>query len=142
MQRSPSEGRALPEFSHAGGLVVRSDGDEDRFLLVRSRDGRHWVLPKGHIDPGESAEEAAVREVREEAGVVGKIVSRLGVDAYSLANEEVRALYFLMRFTRECPADEERELCWLPQEEARRTLDFRGSRALLERACATMKPRR
>ena len=116
--------------------MVRSDGDEDRFLLVRSRDGRHWVLPKGHIDPGESAEEAAVREVREEAGVVGKIVSRLGVDAYSLPNEEVRALYFLMHFTSECTADEERELCWLPQDEARRTLDFRGSRALLERAGA------
>ena len=129
----------MPELSHAGGVVVRSDGGGHRFLLVQSsRDPSHWVLPKGHIDPGETAEEAAVREVREEAGVVGEIVSELGVDSYSLSGslpeEEVRALYFLMRFAGEVPADEDRALRWLDLEEARRTLSFEGSRALLEKA--------
>ena len=133
MVQAPSE----PEFSHAGGLVVRNDTGVDRFLLVRSRDKRHWVLPKGHIDPGESAEQTAAREVREEAGVVAEIVSRLGIDAYSLPHEEVRVLYFLMRFTGDCQPDEDRELCWLAREEAIRTLHFPGSRDLVERACAT-----
>jgi 8-oxo-dGTP pyrophosphatase MutT (NUDIX family) len=122
-------------FSHAGGLVVRSDDGADRFLLVRSRDDRHWVLPKGHIDPGETAEEAAVREVAEEAGVVAEIVSRLGVDSYTVPGEEVRALYFSMRFVAECEADEDRQLAWLGYYEALGSLDFAGSRALLRRAC-------
>ena len=133
----------LSEFSHAGGVVVRSDAGVHRFLLVQSsRNPSHWVLPKGHIDPGETPEAAAVREVREEAGVVGEIVSELGVDTYSLPGspahslrgEEVRTLYFLMRFAGEVPADEDRALRWLDLEEARRTLSFEGSRALLERA--------
>ncbi len=125
----------MPELSHAGGVVVRSDGGGHRFLLVQSsRDPSHWVLPKGHIDPGETAEEAAVREVREEAGVVGEIVSELGVDSYSLPNENVRALYFLMRFAGEVPADEDRALRWLDLDEARRTLSFERSRALVQKA--------
>lgn len=132
-----SGGRALSEFTHAGGLVVRHDGERDerdgeRVLLVKSRDGRHWVLPKGHIDPGETAAEAAVREVREESGVIAEIVSELGVDAYSLPHEEVRALYFLMRFSGEVSADENRELCWLPAHEAAAAIEFEGSRALVE----------
>lgn len=129
----------MPEFSHAGGVVARSDGSGHRFLLVQSRrNPSHWVLPKGHIDPGETAEEAAVREVREEAGVVGEIVSELGVDSYSLpgslAEEDVRVLYFLMRFAGEVPADEDRALRWLGLEEARCTLSFDRSRALVQKA--------
>ena len=125
----------LPEYSHAGGVVVRSDGHGDRFLLVQSRrNPSHWVLPKGHIDPGETAEEAAIREVREEAGVIGEIVSELGVDSYSLPGEEVRCLYFLMRFAGEVPADEDRATHWLDLAEARRTLSFERSRALVQKA--------
>ena len=125
----------MPEFSHAGGVVVRSAADGQRFLVAQaSRNPDHWVLPKGHIDPGETAEEAAVREVREETGVVAEIVSELGVDSYSLPHEEVRALYYLMRFASEGPADEDRALRWLDLEEARRTLSFEGARVLLEKA--------
>lgn len=49
----------------AGGVVVN---DEGKVLLIRHHDGT-WVFPKGHIDPGESQLEAALREVAEEAGV-------------------------------------------------------------------------
>jgi 8-oxo-dGTP pyrophosphatase MutT (NUDIX family) len=115
-------------------VVVRSRDGGDELLLVRSRDGRHWVLPKGHIDPGESAEQAAAREVREEAGVEGEIVARLGVDAYTLPHEEVRALYFLMRFAGMCPPQEERALCWLAPNAARAAIEFEGSRALVDAA--------
>jgi 8-oxo-dGTP pyrophosphatase MutT (NUDIX family) len=113
---------------------VRSRDGAPELLLVRSRDGRHWVLPKGHIDPGESAEQAAVREVREEAGIEGEIVARLGVDAYTLPHEDVRALYFLMRFVRADTADEDRELCWLAPDAARDATPFEGARALVDAA--------
>jgi deoxyribose-phosphate aldolase len=56
------------EFS-GGGVVFRRDGDAALFLLIKDRFGR-WTFPKGHIDPGETAEQAARREVAEETGLV------------------------------------------------------------------------
>ena len=49
----------------AGGVVLDPSGR----VLVVSQDGRSWSLPKGHIDPGEDALQAARREILEEAGV-------------------------------------------------------------------------
>ena len=114
--------------------MVRRNGSVNQVLVVRSRDGRDWVLPKGHIDPGETAEEAAVREVREEAGVRGRIREALGEDHYTTPAEEVFARYFLMDFVEEVPADEDREIAWLEPEEAARRIRFPGSRALVEEA--------
>ena len=62
----------------AGGLVVR--GDE--VLLIAVAGGQRWQLPKGHVEPGESAEQAAVREVREETGVGGRPVASLPTIEY------------------------------------------------------------
>lgn len=111
--------------------MVRRDAGEPQLLLVRSSDGRHWVLPKGHIDPGETPRQAALREVREEAGVVGAITSELGVDRYERGAESVRALYFLMDFEEEVGADEDRVILWVPAEDAAEHVVFAGSRALL-----------
>ena len=49
----------------AGGVVLNQDG----FVLVVSQRGNSWSLPKGHIDPGENALQAAKREIAEESGV-------------------------------------------------------------------------
>lgn len=54
----------------AGGVVLSRDG---RVLVLGHVDGA-WVFPKGHIEPGESSEAAAVREVEEEAGVSAALV--------------------------------------------------------------------
>ena len=123
------------DYTHAGGVVSRHEDGALQYLLVRSsRDASHWVLPKGHIDPGESAEEAALREVREEAGVEGEIVARAGVDVYTLDGEEIRAVYFAMRFAGSCPAEEDRELCWLHYFDACKNVSFEGARKLIEQA--------
>jgi 8-oxo-dGTP diphosphatase len=65
-------------LTHAGGVVYRIEQAKPKFLVVTARrDPQAWVLPKGHIERGETAEEAAIREVREEAGVSAVIVQQL-----------------------------------------------------------------
>ncbi len=72
--------------------------------------------------------------MREETGVRGEIVCELGIDTYALPQEEVRALYFLMRFVAEAGADEERALRWVAAEEAAAEIVFDGMRSLVEQA--------
>ena len=70
--------RPTVERQHSAGGVVVRDGE---MLLIATAGGRRWQLPKGRIEPGESPEQAAVREVREETGVTARIVAPLaGVD--------------------------------------------------------------
>jgi 8-oxo-dGTP pyrophosphatase MutT (NUDIX family) len=59
--------RALQETS-AGGVVYRLDGGGPLFLLIRDS-YQNWGFPKGHLESGERAEDAALREVREETGI-------------------------------------------------------------------------
>jgi 8-oxo-dGTP pyrophosphatase MutT (NUDIX family) len=62
-----------PSTTHAGAVVFEGSGDSLKFLLVKANDAEsHWVLPKGHIENGEDAWSAALREVREETGVIAK----------------------------------------------------------------------
>lgn len=78
-------GRFVPPGLHheetsAGGLVVQV-GDAPRAALIAryDRDGRlRWSLPKGHVEAEETIEEAAVREVEEETGILGRIIAPLG----------------------------------------------------------------
>lgn len=70
----------------AGGLIVKEGEAELKYLLLRQklRDGKEqWVCPKGHIDSGERAEQAARREIYEEAGLKNlKKVKSLGVNSF------------------------------------------------------------
>ncbi|PZS29592.1 MAG: NUDIX hydrolase [Pseudonocardiales bacterium] len=69
------------EETSAGGLVVQGSGTDARGALIGRIDRRGrllWSLPKGHIEPGETAEQAAVREVAEETGITGRVVEKLG----------------------------------------------------------------
>jgi 8-oxo-dGTP pyrophosphatase MutT (NUDIX family) len=67
----------LSEEICAGGFVVRAG----RVLALRRKNGV-WLAPKGHVDPGETHEQAAVREVREETGLQAEILAPLGETAY------------------------------------------------------------
>jgi len=64
------------EFS-AGGVVVRRFRGRPYIAAVRVKGGEVLALPKGHIDPGETAAEAATREVREETGVHATLIEKL-----------------------------------------------------------------
>jgi 8-oxo-dGTP pyrophosphatase MutT (NUDIX family) len=90
----------------AGGLVVQGS----RILLISTQSGRRWQLPKGHIEAGETPEQTAVREVREETGVTGRVVAPLpGVEYWFIERGQRRVHkrvdYFLLDYVSGDPAD-------------------------------------
>jgi diadenosine hexaphosphate hydrolase (ATP-forming) len=122
--------------THAGGVVARLDAGGPRYLLARARrDPTQWVFPKGHVEPGETREAAAVREVREEAGVRARIVEPL--DRIVLPDGEV--LLYLMRYEGDAEAAEGREVAWCEPDEAQRRLGFPESRRALSGAHARVR---
>lgn len=136
----------MREFS-AGGLVYRRlRGIVMVCLGARKRpdDGTLvWSMPKGHVETGESMEEAAVREVREETGLVAAIEEKLGDVTYWYVRREddggpVRVLkrvrFFLMRHRGGRFADRDRELDavrWFSIDAAEAAVPYASERDLL-----------
>ena len=122
-------------LTHAGAVVFRQDDSQVYYLVVSSSDGLNWVLPKGHIDPGETPEIAALRELEEEAGVTGEISAALSVRQFKKANKELDIQYFLVRETGATKSTENRTIRWEAEDDALRLLTFaEGKEALLEGA--------
>jgi 8-oxo-dGTP pyrophosphatase MutT (NUDIX family) len=122
------------EFS-AGGVVVRTMRGRPFMAAVRVKDGKVLALPKGHIDPGESAVEAAVREVREETGVVGTLVEKIDDIRYWYVRDGVRVLkvvsFYLFRYRSGSVRNHDHEVDsaeWVPLAEARTLLSYRGEK--------------
>ena len=80
------ERRDRPAYYYTQSAVVpfRVEDGQLRILIVRSSQGKHWVLPKGIADPGRSLPESAAKEAREEAGVEGD-VQQTAIGSYSCA---------------------------------------------------------
>jgi diadenosine hexaphosphate hydrolase (ATP-forming) len=123
-----------PEVVGAGGVVFRRDG---AVLLLQHREGT-WVFPKGHLDPGESPLEAALREVEEEAGVVAYAPdARIQeTSRYTNARGVPRQITWYLLFT-EAQAPVLREHLFphggfYPPAEARTRLSFEQDRQILE----------
>ena len=126
-------------LTHAGCVVFRNDGADTQYLVVSSSDGLNWVLPKGHIDPGESAATAALRELWEEAGVVGEIVEPLSIQYYRRGPKDVAIDYFLVRETGSRAAIEERVLRWELEPQAFELLTFAEAKTALREGAETLR---
>ena len=129
------------EFS-AGGVVVR--GDEVAVVVPHtlSPEGKKVLaLPKGHPEPGESMVDAARRESREEAGVEGDLVEKLGDVRYWYQCRGRRIFkavsFYLFSYTRGDVSDHDHEIeeaRWMSLREASTALSFPGEREMVVRA--------
>ena len=134
------------EFS-AGAVVVRSMSGRQWLAAVRpgGKPEGVWALPKGLIDPGEGAQETALREVAEETGLQGDPVAKLGDVRYVYTWDGERIFkivsFFLVRYRRgridDVPPSHRHEVAearWLPLEEAPRLLAYKGEKEMAEKA--------
>ncbi|MFO7448017.1 MAG: NUDIX hydrolase, partial [Ignavibacteriaceae bacterium] len=89
----------------AGGVVLRSEGHDREVLVVHRVRHQDWSLPKGKLDPGERAEDAAVREVEEETGVHAELGPELPDVRYRLPTGLKHVRWFRMSPVRGEPRD-------------------------------------
>jgi 8-oxo-dGTP pyrophosphatase MutT (NUDIX family) len=125
-------------------LVVRTaEGIRSGALIGRlDRRGRlRWSLPKGHVEQGETTEQAAIREVAEETGIAGRITARLGSVDYTFTVEgkriHKRVHHYLMVAVGGELSDadiEVTEVAWVPLDELHERLAYAGERRLARRA--------
>jgi 8-oxo-dGTP pyrophosphatase MutT (NUDIX family) len=138
--------RAPVEETSAGGVVVRRTAEGLRVLLIRDA-YRNWGFPKGHIEAGEDAAAAAVREIAEETGLAPLVL--LGpirdIDWYfrfrgKLIHKTCTFFLFESAAGEAVPqADEGISACrWLPLDEALRTVSYANAREVLQAAGAML----
>jgi len=135
------------EFS-AGGVLVKVIRGRPMLAAIRPRGKPEglWALPKGKIDPGERPEATAVREVREETGVEGTLVEKLGDVKYTYTRRggvrvfKIVSFYLVAAGRGRLGEIEERmrievaEARWLPLEEAPKLLAYGGEREMAKKA--------
>ena len=134
---------ALGRGDLGGRLGRRPHGAAPRVALIGRLDRRGrllWSLPKGHLEAGETAEDAAVREVEEETGIRGRVLAALGTIDYWFVADDRRIHKTVHHFLLEAPAascDEDLEVdevAWVPLDELRERLAYAGERRLAETA--------
>ncbi len=125
------------EFS-AGGIVFNDKGE---VLITKHSQNKHWSFPKGLIDPGQTTEGAALREVKEEGGIEAEIIDKVGYSkyVYTFGGEKIFKVvtYFLMKYKSGDIKDhdfEVEESGWYSSGDALKQLSFSQDKVLLKQA--------
>jgi len=136
------------EETSAGGLVVDRNGAGACGALIGRLDRRGrllWSLPKGHLEPGETAQDAAVREVAEETGIRGRVVAPLGtIDFWFVADgrrvhKTVHHFLLVAEAGELSDADVEvTEVAWVPLHEVSARLAYPDERQLIDKVSALL----
>lgn len=145
----PREGvtRVLHERS-AGGVMLVPLGAALMVALISVRNGAVLALPKGHIEAGESAAEAALRETREETGLRGRMLAPLEEISYVFwsrsqgARVSKRVDFFLFEYRAGSPAHHDAEVDGVrlvPIDDAIGLLNYSGERRVMGEALAWVR---
>jgi len=114
----------MSERKQSGCVVFRYNRNfEYEILLVKSSDGKDWVYPKGGVEKNLSSRESAAKEVYEEAGVAGQILSTLGTYKYRKQGRDQSVVMYGMLYKNDTPDWPEKGLRkrkWFPLKDARK----------------------
>lgn len=141
VHKNQSTSKRVEEVS-AGGLVVDKSGEQGLLIGRIDKRGRMlWSLPKGHIEAGESPEDAALREVLEETGIKSSITRSLGVIDFWFMAEGKRIhktvhhfLFSELSGTLEPQVSEVDDVKWFPLDDIAKTLTYPDERKLIQRS--------
>ena len=117
----------------AGAIVYRND----TVLMIRV--GSRWSFPKGHVEPGETAKQAAVRETREETGISAELLTDVPIAVPSAKPEDRRRVWFFparyLEGERKPQLDEISEAAWVKVQDAAERITFAPDREAFLKAC-------
>jgi 8-oxo-dGTP pyrophosphatase MutT (NUDIX family) len=134
----------------AGGVVIRGEPGREQVVVIeptrRAPGGARVLgLPKGHIDPGENALQAATREVREETGVVVEPLHDLGEVRYWYRRDgrtiSKSVVFFMFRYLSGETSDHDDEVLearWMDLRDALTALSYEGEREMIARALTAL----
>ena len=124
------------EVKAAGGVVWRRAGDTIAIAVAHRPRYDDWSLPKGKLDPGESFEDGALREVEEETGIRGRIVGELQPVSYlDRKGRDKLVRWYRMEIDDAgefAPSDEVDEVRWLTPDAALALVSYDHDRKLLQ----------
>jgi 8-oxo-dGTP pyrophosphatase MutT (NUDIX family) len=141
--------RRVPRVKHersAGGLVLQRERNGYSGLIIGRSTPRIWSLPKGHIEPNETIENAALREVKEETGIEATIIVKLSDIRYWFYANKLKhskiVHFYLMRYVAGSPTPqigEVDEALWAKLDELPEMLTHVNERRLIEIAQTLVK---
>jgi len=141
--------RRMQKEHSAGGIVFREDSGQVVVLVTQSSAHDGWIFPKGHLERGETASDAALREVKEETGVDARIVERVGTIRYAfrVRGRQIAktALFYLMEYVGGKASDESpevRAVTWVPLGQVAGTLSFANEAGIWAKAQGLLEQRR
>lgn len=140
----------MPREASAGGVVIRENAGSWEVAVIRPHGRNLWALPKGHVDPGETPEQTAAREVREETGLTATLVASLGEIryVYQFRGQRIfkRVHFYLFRYQAgelgvlpPGPRVEVDEARWVPLAQLVPVLGYKGEKSIAARAVRLLR---